>query len=143
MQRRELDVPATPRHGGGEKQPQQPDLQSGGSREGVGNLVSGDKTLMESPERVAALNRPRERGTGISNRGDEGQSQIMRNRQQERASGRGPTTQPEHQPGTTGRPMNRRQPKSAGSLDTGNAGAMSGTSRSVKLTNKGRKKSAA
>jgi bacterioferritin len=48
---RELDVPATPRPSGGEKQPQQPSLRSERNREGVGNLVSGDKTLLESPER--------------------------------------------------------------------------------------------
>ncbi|MGC2110284.1 MAG: ferritin-like domain-containing protein [Candidatus Korobacteraceae bacterium] len=48
---RELDVPATPRLDGGEKQPQQPNLRGERNREGVGNLVSGDKTLMESPER--------------------------------------------------------------------------------------------
>jgi hypothetical protein len=39
---RTLDVPATPRPGGGEKQPQQP------------NLSGGDKTLLESPERGKA-----------------------------------------------------------------------------------------
>ncbi len=48
---RELDVPATPRSGGGEKQPQQPKLSGERNREGVGNLISGDKTLLESPER--------------------------------------------------------------------------------------------
>ncbi len=48
---RELDVPATPRPGGGEKQPQQPDLRGGRNPEGVGNLISGDKTVLESPER--------------------------------------------------------------------------------------------
>jgi bacterioferritin len=48
---RELDVPATPRSGGGDKQPQQPNLKGGRDREGAGNLVSGDKTLLESPER--------------------------------------------------------------------------------------------
>jgi bacterioferritin len=48
---RELDVPATPRPGGGEKQPQQPNLSGERNREGVGNLISGDKTLLESPER--------------------------------------------------------------------------------------------
>jgi bacterioferritin len=51
---RELDVPATPRPGGGEKQPQQPKLSGERNREGVGNLVSGDKTLLESPERGAS-----------------------------------------------------------------------------------------
>jgi bacterioferritin len=51
LQRRELDVSPTPRSGGGQTQPQQPDLAGGRNREGVGNLVSGDKTLMESPER--------------------------------------------------------------------------------------------
>ena len=54
---RELDVPATPRPDGGEKQPQQPNLSGGRNREGVGNLISGDKTLMESPERTAASSR--------------------------------------------------------------------------------------
>ncbi|MGA2372875.1 MAG: bacterioferritin [Candidatus Korobacteraceae bacterium] len=50
---RELDVPATPRPDGGVKQPQQPQLSGQRNREGVGNLVSGDKTLLESPERSA------------------------------------------------------------------------------------------
>jgi bacterioferritin len=50
---RELDIPATPRRGGGEKQPQEPNLRGGRNREGVGNLVSGDKTVLESPERGA------------------------------------------------------------------------------------------
>ena len=54
LQRRELDVPATPRSGGGRTEPQPPDMGGGRNREGVGNLVSGDKTLMESPERGAA-----------------------------------------------------------------------------------------
>ncbi len=48
---RELDVPATPRPDGGVKQPQQPNLGGGRNREGVGNLISGDKTVLESPER--------------------------------------------------------------------------------------------
>ena len=48
---RELDIPATPRRSGGEKQPQEPNLRGGKNREGVGNLVSGDKTLLENPER--------------------------------------------------------------------------------------------
>ena len=51
LQRRELDVPATPRAGGGRTEPQKPNLNGERNREGVGNLVSGDKTLMESPER--------------------------------------------------------------------------------------------
>ena len=51
LQRRELDVPATPREGGGRTEPQQPSLGGERNREGVGNLVSGDKTLLESPER--------------------------------------------------------------------------------------------
>lgn len=147
---RELDIPATPRQGGGEKQPQQPNMRGERNREGVGNLVSGDKTLMESPERGAASNRSggrgnesRGRGTGISNRGDEGQPQVMRGRQQQQTSGRGSATQPEHQPGGTGRPMNRRSQGEDGDLDTGNPGSMSGTNRSVKLTNKNRKKPAA
>jgi hypothetical protein len=49
---RELDVPATPRPGGGVKQPQEPRLGGGKNVEGVGNLVSGDKTVLESPERA-------------------------------------------------------------------------------------------
>ena len=48
---RDLDVPATPRPGGGVKEPQQPKLSGNKNREGVGNLISGDKTLLESPER--------------------------------------------------------------------------------------------
>ena len=51
LQRRELDVPATPRAGGGRTDPQKPNLKGGRDREGAGNLVSGDKTLLESPER--------------------------------------------------------------------------------------------
>jgi bacterioferritin len=51
MTRRELDVPATPRSGGGRTEPQQPEIGDEGDKEGVGNLVSRDKTLMESPER--------------------------------------------------------------------------------------------
>jgi bacterioferritin len=54
MTRRELDVPATPVAGGGRTEPQKPDLGGERNREGVGNLVSGDKTLMESPERGSA-----------------------------------------------------------------------------------------
>ena len=139
LTRRDLDIPATPREGGGEKQPQQPDLRGERNREGVGNLVSGDKTQLESPERSAGSNRSRGvseakgRGTGISNRGDKGQSQVVKGRQQ----------QPEHQSGGTGRPMKRRVQGEDGGLDTGNAGAMGGTNRSVKLTNKNRKKNAA
>jgi bacterioferritin len=52
LQRRELDVPASPRSGGGRTEPQRPELGSERNREGVGNLVSGDKTMMESPERL-------------------------------------------------------------------------------------------
>ncbi len=147
---RELDIPATPRASGGEKEPQQPSLRGERNREGVGNLVSGDKTLLESPERSGPSNRPRgsapekvERGRGISNRGDEGQSKVVEGRQQQQTSGRGTATQPEHQPGATGRPMNRRSQGEDGDLDTGNAGSMGGTNRSVKLTNKNRKKRAA
>ena len=149
LQRRELDVPATPRSSGGQTQPQQPALGNQRDREGVGNLVSGDKTLMESPERAAASNRTMQlsekegRKTGITNRGDAGQSQVMRVRREMQSSGRGNERQAEHQPGTTGRPMNRRQPGEDGDLDTGNAGAMQGTNRSVKLTNKRRKNRAA
>ena len=51
LTRRELDVPATPVVGGGRTEPQKPKLGGERNREGVGNLVSGDKTLMESPER--------------------------------------------------------------------------------------------
>jgi bacterioferritin len=51
LTRRELDVPATPVAGGGRTEPQKPKLGGERNREGVGNLVSGDKTLMESPER--------------------------------------------------------------------------------------------
>jgi len=54
LTRRELDVPATPRPGGGEKQPQQPTLGGWRDREGVGNLVSGDKTLLDRPARGTA-----------------------------------------------------------------------------------------
>jgi bacterioferritin len=51
LERRELDVPATPRAGGGRTEPQKPNLKGGRDREGAGNLVSGDKTLLENPER--------------------------------------------------------------------------------------------
>ncbi len=51
MTRRELDVPATPRSGGGRTEPEQPRIGSERNEEGVGNLISRDKTLMESPER--------------------------------------------------------------------------------------------
>lgn len=51
MTRRELDVPATPREGGGRTEPQKPNLGGDRNDEGVGNMVSRDKTLMESPER--------------------------------------------------------------------------------------------
>ncbi len=44
---RELDVPATPRPGGGEKQPQKPDMRGAADDEGIGNLISGDKTRMD------------------------------------------------------------------------------------------------
>lgn len=54
LTRRELDVPATPRPDGGEKQPQQPSLGGERNREGVGNLVSGDKTLLDRPARGTA-----------------------------------------------------------------------------------------
>jgi len=147
LQRRELDVTPTPRSGGGETEPQQPELGGGRNREGVGNLVSGDKTLMESPERAAASNRgrrgPQSEGRGISNRGDEGQAQVMSGRREQQASGRGSAPQPEHQPGVTGRPMKRRSQGEDGNLDTGNAGGMGGANRSVKLTNKKRKNRAA
>jgi hypothetical protein len=147
LQRRELDIPATPRPGGGRTEPNQPQLGGERNEEGVGNLISRDKTLMESPERGAASNRmppmPEKRGRGISNRGDEGQSQVMKGRREQQTSGRGTETRPEHQPGATGRPANRRRAGEGGDLDTGNAGAMSGTNRSVKLTNKKRKNRAA
>ena len=149
LERRELDINPTPRSGGGETEPQHPELRGQRNQEGVGNLVSGDKTLMESPERGAASNRTlrvserQNRGTGITNRGDEGQSQVMKGRGNMQASGRGDVNRPEHQPGATGRPMNRRSPGTGGDLDTGNAGAMAGTNRSVKLTNKKRKNKAA
>ncbi len=54
---RELDVPASPRPDGGEKQPQHPNLSGGRNREGVGNLISGDKTLLDRPERSAGAQR--------------------------------------------------------------------------------------
>ena len=62
LQRRELDVPATPIAGGGRTEPQKPELGGERNREGVGNLVSGDKTLMESPERGKSVARIRARG---------------------------------------------------------------------------------
>ncbi len=148
LQRRELDVPATPRSGGGRTEPRRPDVGGERSREGVGNLVSGDKTLMESPERVAGSNRERrgpesDHRTGITNRGDEGQSQVMKGRREQQTSGRGNASQPEHPSRAMGRPMNRRTQGQDGDLDTGNPGAMAGTNRSVKPTNKRRKNRAA
>jgi bacterioferritin len=50
MTRRDLDVPATPRPGGGRTEPRQPEMGSE-RKEGVGNLISRDNTLLESPER--------------------------------------------------------------------------------------------
>ena len=67
LQRRELNVPATPREGGGRTEPQQPNLGGERNREGVGNLVSGDKTLLESPERgrpAAGTGRAASKGNG-------------------------------------------------------------------------------
>ena len=63
---RELDVPATPRPDGGVKQPQQPKLSGERNREGVGNLISGDKTVLDNPERS------KERGAGGSRGGQKG-----------------------------------------------------------------------
>ena len=57
-QRRELDISPTPRSGGGATEPRRPDLSGGADREGVGNLVSGDKTAMENSERATASKRP-------------------------------------------------------------------------------------
>jgi hypothetical protein len=51
MTRRELDVPATPRSGGGRTEPKQPELGGDGDEEGLGNIVTRDKTLLETPER--------------------------------------------------------------------------------------------
>ncbi len=44
---REVDIPATPRAGGGEKEPRQPQLRADANEEGVGNLISRDKTKLE------------------------------------------------------------------------------------------------
>ena len=52
MQRRELDVPATPVAGGGRTEPRKPQLGGERNREGVGNLVSADKTVLDNPERA-------------------------------------------------------------------------------------------
>lgn len=68
LTRRELDVPATPRAGGGEKQPQQPALGSERDREGIGNLVSGDKTLLESQPRKAVARAERRSGKNANKR---------------------------------------------------------------------------
>jgi hypothetical protein len=51
MTRRDLDVPATPRPRGGRTEPRRPEIGSERNEEGVGNLISRDKTLLESPER--------------------------------------------------------------------------------------------
>ena len=71
---RELDVPATPRPGGGEKQPQQPNLSGGRDREGVGNLISGDKTVLDNPERE------RQAGTSGRQRALKGSNKNRRKR---------------------------------------------------------------
>ena len=68
LTRRELDIPATPRAGGGEKQPQQPRLGGERDREGIGNLVSGDKTLLESQPRKAVSSAERRSGKNAKNR---------------------------------------------------------------------------
>ncbi len=95
LQRRELDIPATPRSGGGETQPQQPNMSGERNREGVGNLVSGDKTLMESPERSSGSSAHRSQSSheGKRGRGNGGQSQAAKSRQQQH-SGRGNAGQP-------------------------------------------------
>ncbi len=79
----------------------------------------------------------------ISNLGDKGQTRVVKGREHLRAAGRGSADTPEHQPATTGRPMNRRAPGEGGDLDTGYPGSMSGTNRSPKLTNKRGKNRAA
>ncbi len=79
----------------------------------------------------------------ITNRGDEGQAGVVKGREKMQTSGRGDADHPEHQPGGTGRPMNRRTPAEDGDLDTGNPGSMGGTNRSPKVTNKARKNRAA
>ena len=68
LTRRELDIPATPRAGGGEKQPQQPRLGGERDREGIGNLVSGDKTLLESQPRKTVSSAERRSGKNAKNR---------------------------------------------------------------------------
>lgn len=68
LTRRELDVPATPRPDGGEKQPQQPSLGGERNREGVGNLVSGDKTLLDRPARGTAGGKRPAKANGKKNK---------------------------------------------------------------------------
>jgi len=82
-------------------------------------------------------------GAMITNQGDKGQTRVVKGRERLQTSGRGSATRPEHQPGATGRPMNRRAPGEDGGLDTGNAGSMSGSNKSSKLTNKGSRKNRA
>lgn len=57
-----------------------------------------------------------------------------------KAVGADVSQQSEHDSGVSGRPMNRRAAAEDGDLDTGNAGSMSGTNKSSKLTNKGNRK---
>lgn len=68
MTRRELDVPATPRSGGGRTEPRQPEIGGEGDEEGVGNLISRDKTLMESPERGKGAASVKAKGKNGKNR---------------------------------------------------------------------------
>jgi bacterioferritin len=79
-------------------------------------------------------------GVMITNQGDKGQTRVVKGREKQQTSGRGDVNTPEHQPGATGRPMNRRSAGEDGDLDTGNPGSMSGTNKSSKLTNKGNRK---
>ncbi len=72
---RELDVPITPRAGGGLKQPQQPNLRGQRNDEGVGNLVSGDKTVLDNPQRNESASK---RGPGSERPGNQSDKRKKR-----------------------------------------------------------------
>ena len=126
---------------------------AGTPKKAVGADVSkADRRQQESGQRTTDVPAAPQKGGGvterraprgvgtISNRGDEGQNTVVKGREQQQTEGLGDEIRPEHQPGTTGRPMNRRAPGADGDLDTGNPGSMSGSNRSPKVTEKIRKK---
>jgi len=114
------------------------DVKHDSAKKGHHDEVEGNK---ETRNPGGEGERPLEgEGVMITNHGDKGQARVVKGRERQEASGRGTANTPEHQPGATGRPMNRRAPAEGGDLDTGNPGSMSGTNKSSKLTNKGNRK---